>query len=125
MERYVSLPNTRPEWSNLRVGLKNLAEKRVRGVEEFEAFIESNDPYQVIHPPFNVLRRVLKDADHVSEEFFAESLLPWIAKKALQVEELFQDCNHKLPVRIACGSGRGYQSTIRELVPFLSGSGRS
>ncbi len=106
MERYVSLPNTRPEWSNLRVGLKNLAEKRVRGVEEFEAFIESNDPYKVIHPPFNVLRRALKDADHVSEEFFAESLLPWIAKKALQVEELFQDCNHKLPV-----SGRGYQSS--------------
>ncbi len=98
MAKFLSLPNTRPEWSKLREGLQKLAEKQVRGVEELEAFIEGNDRWSVIHPPFDVLRRVLKDADHVSSEFFAETLLPWVAKKALQVEELFKEQGHKIPV---------------------------
>lgn len=97
-KRFTSLPNTASEWPGVRGGLQKLAEKKVRGVEELEAFFERNDRYKVIHPPFNVLRRVLGEADHVTEEFFAETLLPWIAKKALQVEELFQEYGYKLPV---------------------------
>ena len=95
----IRLPNTYKEWEKIRHGLKKLAEKRERGLDTFEAIYKNEiDPWDSARPPFGLLRRVLSDGSHMTEEFFCERLLPWLASKALQVEELFKDCDYKLPV---------------------------
>ena len=101
----VSLPNIGKEWSKVKDDLKKLAKKKVVGLDAFEAIYKANDRWMNVAVPFNVLRRVLQDGTHVTEEFFCESLLPWIAGKALQVEQLFKETKHKLPVSFLKGRG--------------------
>ena len=104
----IRLPNTYQEWEKIRDGLKKLAEKRERGLDAFEAIYKGEiDRWERAVPPFALLRRVLTDASHMTEEFFCERLLPWLASKALQVEELFKDCDYKLPVSHKRRKGRG------------------
>lgn len=97
MELFVELPNAQERWKNLKVGLTDLAEKKVKGLEAFEQFVCENDDRKFISAPFSLLRMVVANDKHFTEELFCETLLPWIANKALQVEELF-DNETKLPV---------------------------
>lgn len=97
---FVELPNIQDHWKVLKPGLKNLAEKRVKGLEAFEKILSENDHWESISTPFSLLRQVLSSDGHFTEEYFCETLLPWIAGKALQVDELFKDSGHKLPVSI-------------------------
>lgn len=94
----LDLPSTYKEWPKIAKDLKNLAEKKVRGVDAFEGICAEHDRWEQVRTPFSLLRRVLSDGTHVTEEFFCDSLLPWIAGKALKVEELFKDTDHQLPV---------------------------
>ena len=94
----VNLPSTYKQWPEIKDDLTNLAEKKLRGVDAFEDVCKKHDRWEPIKPPFSLLRRVLSDGSHVTEEFFCETLLPWIAGKALQVEELFKDANQQIPV---------------------------
>lgn len=89
----MELPNAQERWKNLKVGLTDLAKKKVKGVEAFEQFVRENDDQK---SPFSLLRMVVANDKHFTEEFFCETLLPWIASKALQVEELF-DKGTRLP----------------------------
>ena len=97
---FVKLPNTQDHWKDLKVELANLAEKKVKGLEAFEKVLSENDHWQSVSTPFTLLRQVLSRDQHFSEEYFCETLLPWIANKALQVEKLFKDSvsGYKLPV---------------------------
>lgn len=97
MEPFVELPNTQERWKNLKVGLTNVAEKKIKGLEAFEKFVCENDLWESTSAPFSLLRKVLAHDKHFTEEFFCETLLPWIAGKALQVEELFKN-GSRLPV---------------------------
>ena len=94
---FVELPNTQEHWLKLRVGLTDLAEKKVKGLEVLEEILAENDHGQAISTPLSLLRKVLSDGSHFTEEVFCETLLPWIAGKALQVEELFKESGYKLP----------------------------
>ena len=94
----VGLPNTHKDWSRVKEGLQKIAEKHAVGLDAFERILELNDRWELVHPPFKALRRVLSEGNHVTEEHFCETLLPWIAKKALQVEVLFKDVDFELPV---------------------------
>ena len=94
----LDLPSTYKEWPKIAKDLKNLAEKKVRGVDAFEGICAEHDRWEQVRTPFSLLRRVLSDGTHITEEFFCDSLLPWIAGKALKVEELFNDTDHQLPV---------------------------
>ena len=96
-ESFVELPNTQENWANLKAGLTELAEKKAKGVEAFEEFLSKNDRWESLSTPFSLLRKVLADGSHFTEEFFCETLLPWIAGEALRVEELFKD-GQELPV---------------------------
>ena len=93
----MELPNAQDHWENLKVGLTDLAEKRVKGLEALEKIVCENDHWETISAPFTQLRRVLAEDKHFTEEYFCEKLLPWIAGKALQVEVLFKDAP-RLPV---------------------------
>lgn len=92
----MELPSSQERWESLEVGLKELAEKKVKGLEAFERFVCENDHWDSISAPFSLLRKVLADDKYFTEEFFCETLLPWIAGKAVQVEQLFND-GSKLP----------------------------
>lgn len=96
-EAFVELPHTQENWANLKSGLTELAEKKVKGLDAFEEFLSKNDRWESLGTPFSLLRKVLSDGKHFTEEFFCETLLPWIAGEALRVEELFKDKN-RLPV---------------------------
>ena len=98
---FVELPNTQDHWKVLKTGLANLAEKKVKGLEAFEKLLSESDHWESVSTPFSLLRQVLSRDEHFSEEYFCETLLPWIAGKALQVEELFKDSGYKLPVSTA------------------------
>ena len=94
----LDLPSKYKEWPKIAEDLKKLAEKKVRGVDAFEDICAKHDRWEQVRRPFSLLRRVLSDDTHVTKEFFCESLLPWIAGKALKVEELFKDTDQQLPV---------------------------
>jgi hypothetical protein len=95
---FVELPNIQDHWKDLKVGLTNLAEKKVKGLDAFEKILSENDHWESVSTPFSLLRQILSRDAHFTEEYFCETLLPWIADKALQVEELFKDSGYKLPV---------------------------
>ena len=70
-------------------------------LEEFEKLylqLEFTATRALRTPKFATLRAVLKKAEHITESHFLDTLLPWIAGKALEVEELFQPQDSKLPV---------------------------
>lgn len=74
----------------------------MQDVEEFEKLylqLEFTGDRALRTPKFATLRAVLKAAEHITESHFLNTLLPWIAGKALEVEELFRAQGHKLPVR--------------------------
>lgn len=96
--KLVNLPSTYKQWPEIKDDLRNLAKKKLRGVGAFEEVCKKHDRWEQVNPPFSLLRRILSDGTHVTEEFFCEILLPWIAGKALQVEELFKDANQQLQV---------------------------
>jgi len=96
--KLVNLPSTYKQWPEIKDDLRNLAEMKLRGVGAFEEVCKKHDRWEQVKTPFSLLRRILSDGTHVTEEFFCETLLPWIAGKALQVEELFKDANQQLPV---------------------------
>ena len=98
----MELPNTQDHWKELKVGLAKLAEKKVKGLEAFEKILSENDHWESVSTPFSLLRQLLSRDTHFTEEYFCETLLPWIADKALQVEELFKDSRYKLPVSWSC-----------------------
>ncbi len=96
---FIYLPNTYPSWKDLRKDLESLQRKEVVGIPALEDILKKNDRWENIHPPFNLLNNVLKKDAHFTTEYFCETLLPWLAGKALQVQELFADQDFKIPVR--------------------------
>ena len=101
-ESVVRLPNLLDTWPGVSETLRKICEGEVKDVETFEKLYATTDcnPARAVYgpPKFVALRRVLRDRDHVSEAHFLGTLLPWIAAKALEVEDLFIDHNHQLPV---------------------------
>lgn len=94
-QEYISLPNAQVSWPKLKQDLEAIVSKKVGGVDALESLLESNDRWSNVQLPLTLLRNVLKKEK--KEENFAEAQLPWLAEKALQVEELFKD--YKLLVR--------------------------
>lgn len=93
---FVELPHQQRNWAKLKRGLTDLS-KKDKGLEAFELFLSQNDRWSAINTPFSLLRRVLSEDKYFTEEVFCKILLPWIACKALQVEELFKN-GSRLPV---------------------------
>lgn len=102
----VGLPSTFKKWPEVSNSLQKIREGKVRELEEFEK-VYTELEYQresEATPTFSCLRHVLKDGKHVTEHHFFSTLLPWLADKALQVEELFKAEGHHLPVRLQKGA---------------------
>lgn len=103
LENAISLPNTFETWPRVSENLRNIQEGQVHDVEEFEKIylqLEFTAERALRTPKFATLRTVLKRAEHITESHFLGILLPWIAGKALEVDELFHAQGNKIPVGI-------------------------
>ena len=102
--KVVLLPNTYERWPEVGSVLTNIRDGEVCSLEDFERLyprLEFERPHRVSQiPTFSSLRRVLRNGKHFTTAHFLSTLLPWIAAKALQVQELFKDKGHRLPVRV-------------------------
>ena len=98
----IALPNTFETWPKVSENLRRIRGGQVRDVQEFEKLytqLEVGKRTKDAELNFATLRRVLKDANAISERHFLDTLLPWIAGKALEVDDLFQAQGHEIPVR--------------------------
>ena len=99
----IRLPNTFEAWPRVSENLLKIRGGQVRDVQEFEELYTqlecSPKRAEDAKPNFATLRRVLKDANHISERHFLDTLLPWIAGKALEVGDLFTAQGHEISVR--------------------------
>lgn len=98
--KFVRLPVLYDTWPQLKDDLNLLASKDIRGIVGFEEVLQRNDRWENVQLPMTLLRNVLKEEGKVCTlEHFCNVLMPWIAKTALQVEDLFKDSGYKLQVR--------------------------
>lgn len=101
-EEFVRLPVLYDSWSQLKDNLSMLASEDIRGIVAFEEVLQRNDRWENIQLPMSLLRGVLKEEGGVCTlEHFSSILMPWIAKTALQVEQLFKDFGYKLQVHMS------------------------
>ena len=100
--KFVRLPILYDSWPQLKGDLSLLASEDIRGIVAFEEVLQRNDRWAKIQLPMTLLRGALKatveDGGVCTLEHFSSILMPWIAKTALQVEQLFKDCGYKLQV---------------------------
>jgi len=97
-KKFISLPNTYPPWKGLQEDLESLQKNEVQGMPALETILKKHDRWENIHTPFKLLRDVLKKDNHFTDEYFSDILLPWLAKKALQVQELYADQGFRIQV---------------------------
>lgn len=97
-EEFVLLPVLYESWPKLKADLKALAAKDITGISSFEEVLEKNDRWENVGVPCELLRKVLREERFFSTEHFSDTLLPWLAQKALDVEHLFQDSEYKIKV---------------------------
>ena len=97
-EEFVRLPVLYDHWPQLRTDLKALASKEISGADALEEVLQRNDRWENIHLPLTLLKGVLDDGKIFTEDHFYGVHLPWMAQKALQVEDLFQESEYKLKV---------------------------
>ena len=91
-KKSISLPVLYESWPRVRDDLKAIADKTATGLDALKQLLEKNDGDNVT---LSQLGQVTAD----SGEHFCDVQLPWLASKALQVEELFKQSEHKIQVR--------------------------
>ena len=90
MPETISLPHSHKEWPLVKEKLQRLADKSICGPDALASVVQVSPEWGLDKPPMlNVLRKVLGAGDYYTVESFSEDLLPYIAKRALAVEELF------------------------------------
>lgn len=97
-EEFIHLPVLYENWPKIKADLKALADKDIKGISRFEEVLQRNDRWENVKVPCNLLRNVLEEERFFSTEHFSDTLLPWLAQKALDVEQLFKESDNKLKV---------------------------
>lgn len=95
-DKYILLPVLYESWPRQKSDLRALASKEAAGLDALKKVLERND--SPARPELDVLEAVLSDREDFTKEHFCQVQLPWLALKALQVEELFKDSKHKIKV---------------------------
>jgi len=93
-EEWVPLPDQYENWPRLRRDLHTIADGRGVSLEVLKEVLERNGHRYGLP----LLRKVLKKRDYFTTEHFCCTQLPWLARKALEVEDLFKVSGGKLKV---------------------------
>ena len=96
---FVSLPVLYDTWPQLRSDLHLLSDRSTRGIEGLEEVLQRNDRWGNVEVPMALLRKVLEQEEVCTLDHFCKVLMPWIAKTALQVKDLFKDAEYKVQVK--------------------------
>ena len=97
-KKFVHLPNTCSWWKDFKSFLIKLQAKEIDSIDDYIAAFKDNDPFKEAKELTN-LKVACQHSPNtpVSEKLFIEELLPWLAEKALAVEQLFiENGNHGL-----------------------------
>ena len=97
-KKFVHLPNTCSWWKDFKIFLTRLQAKEIQSIGDYIKAFKENDPFNEAKELTNLkvaCQQILKSP--VNEKSFIEELLPWLAEKALAVEQLFTEGeNHGL-----------------------------
>lgn len=86
------LPHGHSQWSIVRGKLQKVADKTLQGLDAIGDVILVSPEWGLDKRPLlNVLNRALGQGSHYNKEEFGEDILPYIAKRALEVETLFPE----------------------------------
>ena len=89
-KKFVHLPNTCSWWKDFKGFLTKLQAKEIRSIDDYIAAFSENDPFKEAKELSNLKAACQLSANTpVNEKLFIEELLPWLAGKALAVEQLF------------------------------------
>lgn len=95
----IRLPVLYDTWPQLRDSLSLLASKDIQGFLAFEEVLQRNDRWENVQLPLALLKDVLQEGVISTLNHFCSVQVPWIAKTALQVEDLFKDSGYMLQVK--------------------------
>jgi poly(ADP-ribose) glycohydrolase len=90
--RKYTLPHGEAKWSQIKDQLEKLSNGTVKGVQGLREVIAISPQWANPNPPIlNTLGKVLNDGEHWNIEEFGDDILPYIAKRAMEVETLFPE----------------------------------
>ena len=98
-KKFVHLPNTNAWWKDFFKGfLADVQAVKFLTLDHFAASFAENDPFKEVKELTNLKKTCTVSINSpVKEKELMEELLPWLAGKALAVEELFvEDGRHDL-----------------------------
>ena len=102
-KKFVHLPNTCSWWKDFKTFLTRLQAKEISSMEDYIVSFKENDPFKEAKE-LTTLKVACQHSPStpVTEKLFIEELLPWLAEKALAVEQLFiENGNHGL-LKVSC-----------------------
>ena len=89
-KNFVHLPNTCSWWKDFKSFLTKLQAKEIRSIDDYIVAFKENDPFKEAKQLPNLKAACQQTPNTpVNEKLFIEELLPWLARKALAVEQLF------------------------------------
>ncbi len=88
-----NLPHSLTEWPSIKAKLQAVADKvTVGGLEAISDVVLASPYWGLDKPPLlNTLNKALSSGTHFTKEAFFRDVLPYIAGRAVQVEELFPE----------------------------------
>ena len=89
-KKFIHLPNTCSWWKDFKSFLIRLQAKEISSIADYIVAFKENDPFKEAKE-LTTLKVVCQHSPNtpVTEKLFIEELLPWLAEKALAVEQLF------------------------------------
>ena len=87
------LPHSHEQWPKVRDRLKLLSEKKTVGSLKAMGDVVLASPYWGLDRPpmLNVLNKTLSDGTHYNKEEFFDEILPYISRRAMEVESYFPE----------------------------------
>lgn len=85
-------------WGDVQDRLKKLANGIDKGLDAYATTVQHTPYWVAENPPMlTVLKKALDEGDYFTRESFCEEILPFVAKKVLEMDSLFK--KDQLPVR--------------------------
>ena len=112
-KNFVHLPNTCSWWKDFKSFLTKLQAKEILSMDDYIEAFKDNDPFKEAKHLAN-LKVVCQHSpvSPVNEKLFIEELLPWLAGKALAVEQLFTENGNQGLLKVSFGIKNQYSSTV-------------
>lgn len=113
-KKFVHLPNTCSWWKEFKSFLIKLQQaKEILSIDDYIVAFKENDPFKEAKELKN-LKFACQNSPNtpVDEKTFIEELLPWLAGKALAVEQLFVENDNQGLLKVRCRNYFSYSNSF-------------